>query len=149
MQNKLGTPEACYFNMLRPCKNILIFIQNSLNAFCRTIKGKLHMEKMVRIRLKDQFSEAVLDLLLDKTRHFSKKWSNKDYCFTMLMKMISPKALKLMRKLKIIPLPANSTLKRKFRFMKGRKFEVMKKRLLGGLFDENGMIKQRKRKKQD
>ena len=107
------------------------------------------MEKMVRIRLKDQFSEAVLDLLLDKTRHFSKKWSNKDYCFTMLMKMISPKALKLMRKLKIIPLPANSTLKRKFRFMKGRKFELMKKRLLGGLFDENGMIKQRKRKKQD
>ena len=33
-----------------------------------TTKGKIHMEEMVRTRLKDHFSEAVLDLLLDKKR---------------------------------------------------------------------------------
>jgi hypothetical protein len=82
-----------------------------------TTKGKKHMEDMVRLRLKDHFSEATLDLILDKNRQYSKKWTNKDFCFAMLLKMISPKALKLLRKSGMLPLPANSTIKRKFSFM--------------------------------
>ena len=82
-----------------------------------TTKGIAHMEDMVRQRLKDHFSEATLDLILDKNRKFSKKWTNKDFCFAMLLKMISPKSLKLLRKSQILPLPANSTIKRKFSFM--------------------------------
>ena len=82
-----------------------------------TTKGKPHVEKMVRGRLSDHFSEATLDLILDKTRQYSKKWSNKDFCFAMLLKMVSPKALNLLRKSKMLPMPSNSTLKKKFSFM--------------------------------
>lgn len=80
-------------------------------------KGKAHMEQMVRTRLADHFSQATLDLILDKSRQYSKKWTNKDFCFAMLLKMVSPKALKLLRKSKVLPMPSNSTLKRKFSFM--------------------------------
>ena len=82
-----------------------------------TTKGNDYMEQMVRLRLKDHFSEATLDLILDKNRTFSKKWTNKDFSFAMLLKMISPQALKLLRTSKILPLPSNSTIKRKFSFM--------------------------------
>lgn len=82
-----------------------------------TTKGKKHMEDMVRLRLKDHFSEATLDLILDKNRQYSKKHTNKDFCFAMLLKMISPKALTLLRKSGMLPLPSNSTIKRKFSFM--------------------------------
>ena len=44
-----------------------------------TTKGKLHMEEMVRMRLKDHFSVATLDLIMDKNRKFSQKWTNKDF----------------------------------------------------------------------
>ena len=101
-------------------------LQRSLNKANRdlrnlqdktTAKGKAHMGEMVRERLKNHFSEGTLDLILDKNRKFSKKWSNKDLCFAMLLKMISPKSLKLLRKSNLLPLPANSTLKQKFSFM--------------------------------
>ena len=82
-----------------------------------TKNGAAHMEEMVRLRLKDHFSKATLDLILDKNRSFSKKWTNKDFCFAMLMKMVSPKALKLLRKTGLLPTPANSTIKRKFSFL--------------------------------
>ena len=82
-----------------------------------TTKGNAYMEEMVRLRLKDHFSEATLDLILDKNRTFSKKWTNKDFSFAMLLKMISPQALKLLRTSKLLPLPSNSTIKRKFSFM--------------------------------
>ena len=80
-------------------------------------KGKANLEESVRERLKDHFSEGTLDLILDKTRRFSRKWTNKDYAFAMLLKMISPKALAFLRKSGKLPQPANSTLKKKFSFM--------------------------------
>ena len=82
-----------------------------------TEKGKKNIDDVVRKRLNDHFTEAQLDLILDKTREYSKKWCNKDFKFAMLVKMISPKVLTLLRKEKILPLPSDSTLKKKFAFM--------------------------------
>ena len=82
-----------------------------------TSKGKAHFDQVVRKRLDKHFSEAQLDLILDKTKTYSKKWCNQDFKFAMLVKMISPKVLKLLRKNKVLPLPSDSTLKKKFSFM--------------------------------
>ena len=80
-------------------------------------KGKARIDGIVRKRLDKHFSEAQLDLILDKTKEYSKKWCNQDFKFAMLVKMISPKVLKLLRKNKVLPLPSDSTLKKKFSFM--------------------------------
>ena len=82
-----------------------------------TPKGRAHIDSVVRERLSDHFTEAQLDLILNKKQKFSKKWSSKDYQFAMKLKLVSPKALRVLRKSGQLPLPSNSTLKKKFSFM--------------------------------
>ena len=82
-----------------------------------TKKGRNHIDSVVRTRLQDHFTVAQLDLILNKDQKYSKKWSNKDFQFAMKLKLVSPKALKVLRKSGQLPLPSNSTLKKKFSFM--------------------------------
>ena len=98
-------------------KKSLDKIEIDLKSLKDSTTDKKHIDGIVKDRLKDHFSEAQLDLILDKTRVYSKKWTNKDFAFAMLVKMISPKVLRLLRKSKILPLPSNSTLKKKFAFL--------------------------------
>lgn len=105
-------------------KKELRYENNLLKKSLEKIKKELldltdekHVNQIVKNRLKDHFSEAQLDLILDKTRVYSKKWTNQDFKFAMLVKMISARALTLLRKAKILPMPSNSTLKKKFAFM--------------------------------
>jgi hypothetical protein len=81
--------------------------------FSRTLQ-----DAVVKARLKGKFSEAQMDILLSKKkRHYSKKWSQKDYANAMSLRGFSKKALAFVRKDNLFPLPAESTLNHKFSFI--------------------------------
>ena len=102
---------------LRLKNNLLKKELSKIKEDLENLTDSKHINDIVKKRLNSHFSEAQLDLILDKTRVYSKKWVNQDFKFAMLVKMISPKVLTLLRKSKILPLPSNSTLKKKFAFL--------------------------------
>jgi hypothetical protein len=94
---------------------------NRLQKMVQALKaGNLsrHLQDtVVKNRLKGQFSDGQLDMLLsNKPRKFSRKWTQTDYSTAMAIRGISIKAFNFVRK-NIVPLPGDSTLNRKFGFI--------------------------------
>ena len=79
-------------------------------------KGKTYLDQLVRDRIEPYFSPAQIEVILGNCG-YSRKWSNRDYANGMMIKIISPKALNFVRVNRMIPLPSNRTLQRKFRFV--------------------------------
>lgn len=65
--------------------------------------------------LAPHFTPTQIDCLFRGTWHYSKKWSHEDIAIAVTLCSLSPRCYRHLRKTKMLPLPAPSTLKEFFR----------------------------------